>query len=180
MSNEKDLKVNLIKPFIYEDEEETEEVVEKEELIRPFTFEEEKGPEEKYYLVLYYFITEDESESKTFEFIKGRTETRNQIINDVKVGDVDIHKSRVLVEGAPLEDSLTIYAFMKLIECHFDDKFDIEEYNNDFEEYEEEETTIEDSMRENLNSAEDNKELEAANYQMLQMLGFFDNVEHNV
>ena len=134
MSNEKDLKVNLIKPIIFEDREETEEKqadVKSEELIKPIIFEEEKkGPEERYYLLLYYFIDDDGDESKTFEFIKGRTSVRERIIADLAVGDIDIHKSEILVEGAPLEDRISIYAFMKLIEIYFEnDPFDIESYN---------------------------------------------------
>ena len=118
----------LINPIIHVDLEEDKKEENKEELIKPYTIEEKKGPEDKIYLLLYCFISEA-GESRTFEFIKGRTETRNRIIADLEVGDVDIHKSRVLVEGAPLEDSITLYSFMKHIETYFEDSFDIEDYN---------------------------------------------------
>lgn len=156
-----DTKEELINPLIFEE-------TKKEDLIKPLVFEEKKGPEDRIYLLLYYFVDDNGDESKTFEFIKGRTEVRERIIADLAVGDVDIHRSRVLVEKAPLEDSLTLYAFMKLIEVYFEDKpFDIEAYNiGDVDEDELEKLDLDFSS---INNDED-KEQEAQNIQEM-MLG---------
>lgn len=134
MSNENN---DIVRPFYYVDENGKKLEEDKGEIIKPIIHldeKKEKGPEEKSYLILYCFYDEESGdEVRSFEFVIGRTETRKRIIEDVMVGDVNVHKSRVLVEGAPLEDSISVYSFMKLMEGYFEDdnSFNIEDFNYD-------------------------------------------------
>lgn len=87
-----------------------------------------QDPEHREYTLLYYADEEGE-EIKSFEEITGRTALRKFIIGIVEY--MDIHKSKVLVEGNLVEDALSVYKFMKLMSDrgYYEDSFDIEDYN---------------------------------------------------
>jgi hypothetical protein len=88
----------------------------------------EKSPEERQYLLLYVASAEDgEEDIKSFEFIKGRTRVYD-FIKGV-IDSIDIHESKVLVEGVTLEGMISVYEFMKHISILLEDNFDIEDYN---------------------------------------------------
>lgn len=158
MNEERD----IVRPFYYVDENGDKIEDDRGEIIKPIIhLDKEKSPEEKVYLILYCFYGEDEGEEvRSFEFVKGRTEARQKIIDDVMVGDVNIRKSRVLVEGAPLEDSISIYQFMKLIENYFEEEtksFNIDDFDFDTEDIDEEELNVYQYIN---NNASENIELD--------------------
>jgi len=91
-----------------------------------------KGSEDRKYLLLYYFSDEKgEEDQKSFEFIIGRMATYKFIKSIIE--DINIHKSKVLVETVTLNELISVYEFMKhissIIEDDDKDSFDIEDYN---------------------------------------------------
>lgn len=103
-------------------------------MISPITYVDDQGnpivkktPEEKEYLLLLKYVTDDDMEGTEFCIFIGRTEARKYIIDVVP--DLDIFESYVLVEGVKLENRITVYEFMKHMENYFTDGFDIEDYN---------------------------------------------------
>ena len=108
--------------------------MEQKKMINPIYYVDDQGkpivkktPEEKEYLLLLKYITDNDSESTEFCIFIGRTEARKYIIDVVP--DLDIFESYVLVEGVVLENRITVYEFMKHMENYFSDGFDIEDYN---------------------------------------------------
>lgn len=102
---------------------------EKEKAIVPFTIDEskkKKSPEKRTYVILYY-AHEDGDDIKSFEVIIGRTNTREFIKNMIEC--LNIHESKILVDTIPYEEALSVYEFMKAMEIHYSDGFDIEDYN---------------------------------------------------
>lgn len=89
----------------------------------------EKGPEDRKYLLLYYASDEKgEEDIKSFEFLTGRTKTYEFIKNIIE--NIDIYKSKVIVETVTLNEMVTVYEFMKHISSLIEDtSFDIEDYN---------------------------------------------------
>lgn len=100
-----------------------------------------KRPEEKMYILLFYFS----DECKEFEIVTGRNEAREVGKSYTQEG-ADLRRSIVLVEGNPIERSVTLYDFMKQMEKYFEDAtFSVDEFligddddeqsllNNDFE-----------------------------------------------
>ena len=133
MSEEK----NLINPIYFVDDKDKTE----KGLINPVKFENQvkKGPESKKYLILFCFYSSEEEgdNNRTYEIVTGRTNARQLIKNNIE--DIDIHESKILVEGVVLEDMISIYEFMKHIEINYSDGFDIEDYNLGDVEYNEDE-----------------------------------------
>ena len=104
------------------------EFIDKSKMINPISIITEKNPEEKTYLLLYVGEYEDE-EIKSFEIIEGRTAIYEYVKN---IADhIDIHESKILVEGLELEKMVSVYEFMSYAKSHYfaDDDFDIEDYN---------------------------------------------------
>ena len=95
-------------------------------MIKPISQVGLKDPEERIYIILYYAII-DGKDDKSFEVLEGRTKTRDFIIDMIEY--LDIYESLVLVDGVDYEDSLSVYEFMKAMEIHYIDGFDIEDYN---------------------------------------------------
>lgn len=96
--------------------------------VNPITFvDEEKviDPEDRTYLVLYYAEIDGKDE-KSFEIIEGRTKTYDFIKSIAEY--LDMIESKVLVNNVTLEDALSIYEFMKIMETHYNDGFDIMDY----------------------------------------------------
>lgn len=106
------------------------EFVKKDQPVKPITFvdksNEVKDPEERKFILLYYTMIDGE-EDKSFEEIIGRTKLREFIINMIEC--LDIHESKILADGVPFDECLTVYEFMKAMEIHYNDGFDIEDYN---------------------------------------------------
>lgn len=86
------------------------------------------SPEDKTYVILYYLSLDDGEDVKTFDIIKGRKETYEFIKGIIE--NLDIHKSKIMVDNVPFSKAITIYNFMKYMERYFqEDSFDIEDYN---------------------------------------------------
>lgn len=124
----------IIKPFTFIK-------AQPEEVIKPISFTGDSvDPEKRTYILLYY-ATMDGEDVKSFEVLEGRTAIYKFIIDLAEF--LDIHESKVLVNNVKFEDALSVYRFMKLMETHYQDGFDIEDYNSGDETPEEGETTYE-------------------------------------
>ena len=91
----------------------------------------EMDKEKKTYLVL-MVIYEDDQCIHDFEFLKGRTTTYGLLKDLIRNGDIDIHESKVLTSKVDLDNMLTVYEFMKLMQdrnYYPEDSFDIDEYD---------------------------------------------------
>lgn len=64
--------------------------------------------------------------TEAYEFIKSSLE--NEFTDVDPLVDLDPIESFVLVDGLPLRDRKSVYAFMKYIQQYYDDGFDIEDY----------------------------------------------------
>ena len=85
-----------------------------------------------YMLVLYYI---DGTDDTVVEFVTGQKNVRRLIIN--VIDQIDIHSSFVLVDNIPfgVEDGKpSVYQFMTWIKDSYNDGFDIEEYNQIYQE----------------------------------------------
>ena len=83
-----------------------------------------KDAEEKEYLICFSY----EDEDTMWHICKGRTETYEYIIDILQNSDCYINDSFVLVEGAKLEERVSLYSFMKYCKNFYNDGFDIDEY----------------------------------------------------
>ena len=114
--------------------------------------------EDKTYIILYQIKNEeDKLYRQLFAIRKGRTQAISDIRDKLQSGvDIDIHKSVVITETKqtetdtgntkyyliPLEESISVYSFCKSVEEYYGlDYFDIEEYNEGFEDDKEEDST---------------------------------------
>lgn len=151
----------LIKPAFFVDREEMNE----KGLITPAVFEEKKkSPEEKMYLVLVVFNSNGSDVNECyFDFITGRTEVRSYIV--CNIDELDIHESKILVEGVILENMISVYEFMKHVEIHFNDGFDIEDYNSGDNVEEETTNNILNEDEEGYVESEDNNDRYNLNFQ---------------
>lgn len=87
----------------------------------------EKTNEEKLYIVLYIEIVDDEY-IKKFEECIGRTATYEFIKSIAEY--IDIHESKILLEGVNILEAATVYEFMIYVKNMYkDDEFNIEDYN---------------------------------------------------
>lgn len=84
-----------------------------------------KDPEEKMYILLYY-LTDRGEEIASFVVFIGRT-AMYEYIQEI-VENLDLYESKVLLEGVDITKSISVYEFMKVMEQHFNDSFDIESY----------------------------------------------------
>jgi len=96
-----------------------------------------KDPEEKEYLVCLFYDDSD-SAYTSWDIYKGRTQAYQEILEAIRNGDynfgndcVNINYSFVLVEGAKLEERVTLYDFMKYCKNFYNDGFDIDDYIDD-------------------------------------------------
>lgn len=79
----------------------------------------EKSPENKQYLLLLYFSSNEND--KTFEVITGRTEARTYLIDNIS--DIDVDNSMVLVEDVMMMDAITVLDFLRNIQKFYQDDF---------------------------------------------------------
>lgn len=85
-----------------------------------------KGPEEKTYIILVYFY--DDAYEQTFTMVTGRTDCYDECKHHVRNG-ADPANSIVLVEGNTIENSVTLYKFLKTFKGVYEDReFDVEDY----------------------------------------------------
>lgn len=82
-----------------------------------------KNPEDKMYILLFYF----NDECKEYEIVTGRNEARETAKGYIEEG-ANLKSSLVLVEGNPIERSVTLYEFMKHMERYFNDNFYVDDY----------------------------------------------------
>ena len=98
--------------------------------------EKKKDAEEKVYIILFSF-EDNEGDSNWWQKVTGRTAAYECI--KTNIDGCNIHDSFILVEGLPLERCVSVYEFMRHVKekGYFEDSFDIEDYNNGYEESEE-------------------------------------------
>lgn len=90
------------------------------------TSEAEKGPEDKLYILLYFFSDRDEEEV-SFSVQKGRTNMYNKVKELAE--NLDLFDSKVLLEGEPFDIAISVYEFMIYMEDKFEeDGFDIRDF----------------------------------------------------
>ena len=67
-----------------------------------------------------------------YEILMGRTEAYEYIRQYIEsYSEVDMLKSFVLVDGLPLSERKSIYAFMRYVQQFYNDGFDVDEYITD-------------------------------------------------
>lgn len=83
---------------------------------------------DKIYIVLYYGIKEN-NDIKSFEILKGRVATYKYLKGISEF--ININESKVITDNVLLEESLSVYEFIKYIKNQYnvDDNFDIDKYN---------------------------------------------------
>lgn len=87
--------------------------------------------ERKEYLCCLSLHTDNE-EFQEYEILTGRTEAYEYIRQYIEsYSEVDMLKSFVLVDGLPLSERKSVYAFMRYVQQFYDDGFDIDEYITD-------------------------------------------------
>ena len=93
-----------------------------------------KEAEDKYYLILFVF-DDNEGGANWWQKVLGRKAAYERIKDNID--GCDIYASFVLVEGIPIEKSVTVYEFMKYCQDNDffekDNSFDIEDYNVGYE-----------------------------------------------
>lgn len=82
-----------------------------------------KNPEDKMYILLFYYS----DECKEYEIVTGRKEARHVARSYTEEG-ADLKRSIILVEGNPIEKSVTLYEFLKQMEKFFKDDFNVDDY----------------------------------------------------
>lgn len=83
---------------------------------------------DKIYIVLYYGIKEN-NDIKSFEILKGRVATYKYLKGISEF--ININESKVITDNVLLEESLSVYEFIKYIKNQYnvDDNFDVDKYN---------------------------------------------------
>lgn len=114
-----ELKKDLINPV---------EIVEKKELIDPVEIVDKKELDHEKQIYLLLYISNDDK-TKSYEVIRGRTKIYEHIKKLVE--NIDCVKSKVIANGVDFKEALSVYYFMKIMETHFTDGFDIEEFVGD-------------------------------------------------
>lgn len=84
-----------------------------------------KDPENKLYILLYFFSDRNEDEI-SFSVQKGRTAMYEKIKELAE--NLDLYDSKVLVEDVSFDMAISVYEFMIYMEDKYDDGFDIRDF----------------------------------------------------